>query len=74
MATVNYKANLDKFVDSLVPEQIVFLGSLIEKDIAAKEFTNLDLLATLMFDRIKDMNIDDLHDRTHQRFSEFRIE
>jgi hypothetical protein len=74
MAELKYRANLDKFIDSLAPEQIIFLGSLIESSIQKNDFANLDLLATLMFERVKDQNLDMLHQQTHEKFSEIRIE
>jgi hypothetical protein len=74
MAELKYRANLDKFIDSLAPEQIIFLGSLIENSIQKNDFANLDLLATLMFERVKDQNLDMLHQQTHEKFSEIRIE
>lgn len=73
MSQISYKANLDKFLDSLTPEQMVFLGTLIERDIAAKDFVHLDLLATLMYERIKDYDVQDLHERTHRQFSDIVI-
>jgi hypothetical protein len=73
MSQISYKANLDKFLDSLTPEQMVFLGTLIERDIAAKDFVQLDLLATLMYERIKDYDVQDLHERTHRQFSDIVI-
>jgi len=73
MSQISYKANLDKFLDSLTPEQMVFLGTLIERDIAARDFVQLDLLATLMYERIKDYDVQDLHERTHRQFSDIVI-
>ncbi len=73
MSKVSYKANLDKFLDSLTPEQMVFLGTLIEHDIAAKDFIHLDLLATLMYERIKNLDVQELHERTHRQFSDIVI-
>ncbi len=73
MSQISYKANLDKFLDSLTPEQMVFLGTLIERDIAAKDFVQLDLLATLMYERIKDYDVQELHERTHRQFSDIVI-
>jgi len=73
MSQISYKANLDKFLDSLTPEQMVFLGTLIERDIAANDFVQLDLLATLMYERIKAFDVQDLHERTHRQFSDIVI-
>jgi hypothetical protein len=73
MSQVSYKANLDKFLDSLSPEQMVFLGTLIERDIAANDFVQLDLLATLMYERVKAFDVQELHERTHRQFSDIVI-
>ncbi|MFN3344110.1 MAG: hypothetical protein ACK4XY_06025 [Chloroherpetonaceae bacterium] len=73
MPQVSYKANLDKFLDSLSPEQMVFLGTLIERDIAAGDFVQLDLLANLMYERIKDFDVKELHERTHRQFSDIVV-
>jgi cell division protein YceG involved in septum cleavage len=73
MSQVSYKANLDKFLDSLTPEQMLFLGSLIERDIEAKDFIQLDILASLMFERIKEIDVDELHEKTHKKFSDIVI-
>ncbi len=73
MSQVSYKANLDKFLDSLSPEQMVFLGTLIERDIAANDFVQLDLLANLMYERIKHFDVKELHERTHRQFSDIVI-
>ncbi len=73
MSQVSYKANLNKFLDSLSPEQMVFLGTLIERDIAANDFVQLDLLATLMYERVKAFDVQELHERTHRQFSDIVI-
>jgi hypothetical protein len=73
MSQISYKANLDKFLDSLTPEQMVFLGTLIERDIAANDFVQLDLLATLMYERVKAFDVQELHERTHRQFSDIVI-
>lgn len=73
MSKIVYKPNLDKFIDSLSPEQMAFLGALIERDIAENDFARLDLLATLMYERVKDMDIEQLRQRAREKFSDIVV-
>lgn len=51
-----YKPNFEKFLDTLTPEQMMFLGSLIEQDMQAGEYANMDYLADLMYERTQHLN------------------
>jgi hypothetical protein len=68
--TTSYRANFDKFLDTLTPEQMMFLGSLIEQDIQANGHANTDKLADLIYTRIGTADTAALHERTLKLFSD----
>jgi hypothetical protein len=63
-----YKPNFEKFLSTLTPEQMMFLGSLIEQDIQAKTHANMDYLADLIYERTQHLNHHDLQQATLERF------
>ncbi|KER10640.1 MAG: hypothetical protein HY22_03920 [[Candidatus Thermochlorobacteriaceae] bacterium GBChlB] len=63
-----YKPNFEKFLDSLTPEQMMFLGSIFEQDIAAKDHANIDNMANLIYDRTQHLEAKALQERTLDQF------
>lgn len=63
-----YKPNFEKFLDTLTPEQMMFLGSLIEQDMQAGEYANMDYLADLMYERTQHLNHAELQQAVLDRF------
>ncbi len=63
-----YKPNFEKFLSTLTPEQMMFLGSLIEQDIQTKTHANMDYLADLIYERTQHLNHHDLQQATLERF------
>ncbi|MFN3385620.1 MAG: hypothetical protein ACK42Y_03420 [Candidatus Thermochlorobacter sp.] len=63
-----YRPNFEKFLNTLSPEQMMFLGALIEQDMQAKDYANMDYLADLMYQRTQHLNHHDLQQATLERF------